>query len=150
MAGRVTLLWFLLLTVGGGTAIGLATAPGPWYDTLQKPAFNPPPWVFGPVWTVLYILIAIAGWRIWRVERDGILTKLWFAQLVVNFAWSPIFFSLHSIGLALPVILVLLVLIASFVVMAWRRDPIAAWLFIPYLAWVAFATLLNASLFALN
>lgn len=140
---------FLLLVVGGGILIGLLTAPGPWYAGLEKPVFNPPPWIFGPVWTVLYVLIAIAGWRAWQ-DPHGSLMKAWIAQLVLNFGWSPAFFGLHQIGLALVIIMLLLAAIVSFILLAWRRDRVCVWLFVPYLAWVAFATLLNAALFLLN
>jgi tryptophan-rich sensory protein len=106
--------------------------------------------VFGPVWTALYILIAIAGWRVWRRDRGGWLMKLWWAQLILNFLWSPIFFTAHQVGLALSVTVMLLVAILAFIVTAWRADRAVAWLFVPYAAWVAFASVLNASIFALN
>lgn len=150
MSNRIALVMFIALVLGGGTVIGLATAPGPWFEALNKPAFNPPNWIFAPVWSTLYVLIAIAGWRVWRLEHAGPLMKIWVAQLVLNFLWSPVFFAMHRIGLALIVIICLLLVIAAFVSMAWNRDRVAAWLFVPYLAWVAFATLLNAALFVLN
>jgi tryptophan-rich sensory protein len=141
---------FLLLVVGGGLAIGLVSQPGPWYEGLAKPAFNPPDWIFAPVWTVLYILIAVAGWRVWQKDRHSVAMRLWWIQLLFNFVWSPTFFVLHSLPLALTVILLLLVSIVAFIVAAARLDRIAAGLFLPYLAWVAFATVLNASLMVLN
>jgi len=141
---------FLALVVGGGLAIGFLTAPGEWYAGLPKPSFNPPNWVFAPVWTVLYILIALAGWRIFERDRKGWPMKIWWAQLVLNFAWSPVFFAAHWIGLALIIILLLLAAIFAFIATAWRQDRPAAWLFVPYAAWVAFASALNASILALN
>jgi benzodiazapine receptor len=150
MNHRLSLILFLVLAVGGGLAIGYLTAPGDWYARLAKPTFNPPGWIFAPVWTVLYVLIAVAGWRVWQRDRGGWSMKLWWTQLVLNFLWSPIFFSAHQIGLALTVILVLLVAILAFIATAWSRDRTAAWLFAPYTAWVAFAVVLNASIFALN
>ena len=150
MTRPVPLLLFLVLAVGGGLAIGFVTAPGDWYAGLAKPSFNPPGWIFAPVWTVLYVLIAVAGWRIWRREPAGRPMRLWWAQLVLNFAWPPVFFSAHRTGLALGVILLLLAGILGFIVTCWRRDPLAGWLFVPYAAWVAFATLLNAAIFRLN
>jgi tryptophan-rich sensory protein len=134
----ITLIGFFILTVGGGLAIGFLTAPGEWYGGLAKPAFNPPNWLFAPVWTVLYGLIAVAGWRIWWV------------QLGLNFLWSPTFFAAHRIGLALVVILLLLAAILAFIIMSWRQDRAAAWLFAPYAAWVAFASVLNAAIWLLN
>jgi translocator protein len=150
MSRRISLILFLVLVVGGGLAIGYLTAPGEWYAQLAKPAFNPPGWIFGPAWTALYILIAIAGWRLWQRDRSGWLMKLWWAQLALNFLWSPVFFSAHQIGLALAVILLLLAVILAFIAATWRQDRLAAWLFMPYAAWVAFASVLNASMFAMN
>ncbi len=141
---------FLILTVGGGLAIGLATMPDEWYRSLQKPSFNPPDWIFGPVWTVIYVLIALAGWRTWERDRAGIAMNAWFVQLVLNFIWSPIFFLQHSISGALAVIIGILAMIVIFTASSWRTDRIAALLFIPYGAWVAFATALNASIYSLN
>ena len=144
------LILFLIIVIGGGLAIGVLTAPGEWYSALAKPAFNPPNWLFAPVWTLLYILIAIAGWRVFERNRDGWPMKLWWAQLVLNFLWSPTFFAAHQIGAALAVILLLLAVILAFIAIAWRQHRVAAWLFLPYAAWVAFASALNASIFALN
>jgi tryptophan-rich sensory protein len=146
--GPLTL--FLLLVVGGGLAIGFLTAPGEWYAGLAKPPFNPPNWVFAPVWTVLYVLIAVAGWRTFERDRSSWPMKLWWAQLVLNFLWSPVFFAAHRIGLALLVILLLLAAILAFLVMSWRQSRVAAWLFAPYAAWVAFAAVLNGSIWLLN
>jgi tryptophan-rich sensory protein len=145
-----SLVGFLVLVLGGGLAIGYVTVPGEWYAGLAKPSFNPPGWIFGPVWTVLYVLIAVAGWRIFERGRTGWPMRLWWAQLVLNFLWSPAFFAAHRIGLALIVILLLLAAIFAFIVTAWRQDRVAAWLFFPYAAWVAFASLLNGSIWMLN
>lgn len=146
----VSLILFLALVLGGGFALGFLTAPGEWYAGIAKPAFNPPAWLFGPVWTVLYILIAIAGWRVWQRDRSGWPMTLWWAQLALNFLWTPVFFAAHQIGLALVVILLMLAAILAFIVTAWRLDRVAAWLFVPYAAWVAFASLLNGSIWMLN
>jgi translocator protein len=146
----IVLIGFLALAVGGGLAIGLLTAPGEWYAGLAKPSFNPPNWLFGPVWTLLYVLIAVAGWRVWQRDRSGTPMMLWWAQLVLNFSWSPVFFSAHQIGLALVIIVLMLGAILGFIVTAWRLDRVAAWLFVPYAAWLAFASVLNGSIWALN
>lgn len=146
----VVLAVFLALVVGGGSLSGFIAAPTGWYAGLTKPSFNPPNWIFGPVWTVLYVLIAIAGWRTWTRRRNGASMAIWWTQLALNFAWPLVFFGLRMPGLALFVILALLAAILSFVVATRRVDILSAMLFLPYLAWVAFATLLNASLFALN
>jgi tryptophan-rich sensory protein len=144
------LILFLLLVVGGGLAVGYVTAPGEWYASLIKPWFNPPSWVFAPVWTVLYVLIAVAGWRTFVRDRTGLRMKLWCGQLALNFIWSPIFFAFHQVGIALLVILLLLTTIVAFMAASWRKDRVAAWLFAPYAAWVAFASVLNASILVLN
>ena len=146
----VPLIGFLVLVVGGGLLLGLLSAPGEWYASLQKPTFNPPAWVFGPVWTILYVLIAIAGWSLWQVARSSPAMRLWWLQLVLNFLWTPVFFTAHRIGIALIVVGALFAVIVAFIATAWRRVRVAALLFIPYAAWVGFATMLNASIWWLN
>jgi tryptophan-rich sensory protein len=144
------LILFLILVVGGGLAIGFLTAPGAWYAGLAKPPFNPPDWLFAPVWTVLYVLIAVAGWRTFERDRSGWPMRLWWAQLVLNFAWSPVFFTAHQIGVALAVILLLLAAILAFIGASWRQVSVAAWLFVPYAAWVGSASVLIGAILALN
>ena len=146
----VTLALFILLVLGGGTAIGLYTLPGEWYAGLAKPAFNPPNWIFGPVWSVLYVMIAVAGWRLWGNHRMSGAMAVWWIALSFNFLWSPVFFGAQVPGAALVVILILLALIITFITLAWQKDRISAWLFAPYAAWVSFATLLNAAIWRLN
>jgi tryptophan-rich sensory protein len=143
------LLVFLAVVIGGGLLIGFTIQPHEWYAALAKPPFNPPNWVFAPVWTLLYVMIAFAGAR--TFERGfGIDLALWVAQLVLNFAWTPVFFGLHQIGAGLVVIIALLGAILVFMATRWNADRLSALLFAPYAAWVAFATLLNASILALN
>ena len=146
----MALIGFLVLTVGGGLVIGFLTAPGEWYAGLAKPAFNPPSWLFAPVWTVLYVLIAITGWRTFEHDRGGWPMPLWWIQLALNFLWSPVFFAAHWNGLALVVIGLLLVAILAFIFTSWRQDRVAAWLFVPYAAWVIFASALNGAIWLLN
>ena len=143
-------LAFLILVLGGGLLIGANNVPGEWYQSLAKPAFNPPNWIFAPVWSLLYVLIAVVGARTWLSRRRSMAMRLWYAQLVLNFAWSPIFFGLQDPAAALIVILGLLVAVVGFIAAAWREDRTAALLFLPYLAWVAFATALNGAIVALN
>lgn len=124
-----------------------------WYAGLQKPSFNPPSWVFAPVWTTLYVLIAVSAWLVWR--RSGWMAgrgalSWWIAQLALNAAWTPVFFGAHRIGLALAVIVALLVAIAGTILKFRRHHGPAAAMLLPYAAWVAFATLLNASIWRLN
>jgi len=145
-----SLILFVALVLGGGLIIGFATAPGAWYAALSKPAFSPPNWIFAPVWSTLYIIIAVAGWRVWKEDRNNAPMKLWWAQLALNFVWSPIFFSSHRIGIALGVIVLLLITIIGFMLMTWRLDKVASLLFAPYAAWVAFASVLNGVIWQLN
>ena len=138
---------FLVVVLGGGLALGATTQPDGWYAALAKPPFNPPNWVFAPVWSLLYVMIAAAGARTYeRVSGFA----LWVAQLALNFAWTPAFFLLHRPALALCLIAALLAVILVFIVTRWTADRVSALLFVPYAAWVAFAALLNASIVVLN
>lgn len=148
----VALIPFLLLTAAAAW-FGAQFEPGAWHAALAKPAWNPPNAVFAPVWTVLYILIAIAGWRVWldRAHPNArIALALWFTQLALNAAWSWLFFGLHRISWALVDIIALATEIAAFIVLTWRSQRMAALLFVPYFAWVAFAAALNAAIWALH
>jgi tryptophan-rich sensory protein len=134
-------------------ALGAFTLPGAWYASLSKPSWNPPAWVFGPVWTALYMMMAVAAWLVWRrggwpAQRRPL--TLYLVQLALNAAWTPIFFGLKNPGLAFAEILLLLMAIV-FTAHAFRRaSPAAALLFMPYLLWVSFATTLNFTLWRLN
>jgi tryptophan-rich sensory protein len=150
MKRYTSLLLFLVSVVSAGLLIGYATLPGEWYAGLAKPPFNPPNWIFGPTWSLLYVLIAIAGWRTWRRSRSDLTMKLCGAQMLLNFLWSPVFFGAQQPGPALIVIVALLAAIVGFIIVSWNHDRVSAWLFVPYAAWVAFATLLNASIWWLN
>lgn len=146
----LTLALFVLLVFGGGTFIGVYNIPGEWYAGLAKPSFNPPNWVFGPVWSVIYVMIGVAGWRIWEKNRMSGAMAAWWIGLSLNFAWSPVFFGMQNPGWALLVILSLLALVLGFIALARPLDKVAAWLFVPYAAWISFASLLNASILWLN
>ena len=141
---------FLILVMGGGILIGTLTAPGAWYAALNKPVFNPPNWIFAPVWTTLYVLIAMTGWRQFEARDHGSLMSLWWAQLFLNFLWSPVFFVLQMPWVALVVIAALWGTIVLFIRGTWSWDHPSAVAFIAYLAWVSFATLLNLSIAVLN
>ena len=151
----LALVLFVGLCLGVG-ALGAAvtdTSLSTWYPTLVKPSFNPPNWVFGPVWTTLYVLMAIAAWRVWRTtDRDtarGPLA-LFVLQLAVNLGWSVAFFGLREIGLAVAVIIALDLLVLATALAFRRIDRLAALLLLPYLAWIAFATVLTIALWRLN
>ncbi|WP_282121331.1 TspO/MBR family protein [Ruegeria atlantica] len=150
MSNLLIRIAFLALMLGGGILIGTLTAPGDWYAQLSKPAFNPPNWVFGPVWTVLYVLIAIAGWRQFEADRSSTAMKLWWAQMGLNFLWSPTFFVLQQPWFAFVVIVGLLIVVVVFIARVRNSDRVSALAFLPYFAWVAFATALNFSIAILN
>jgi len=139
-----------------GAISGLATAKAipTWYQGLVKPSFNPPNWLFGPVWTLLYAMMGLAAWLIWSKgwqRADVRLALIIFGiQLALNFAWSFIFFANQNLGAALIEIIVMWLAIALTVVVFYKIDHRAAYLLLPYLAWVSFATLLNYSLWRLN
>lgn len=140
--------------VGVLGALTTDTGTTSWYQELAKPSFQPPGWVFGPVWTLLYAMMGLAAWRIWERRNDhpGARRALGFfaAQLALNAIWTPVFFGAHEIGLALCILVALgLVLIATMRAFG-RIDRPALWLLAPYLAWVCFATLLNAAIWRLN
>ena len=132
---------------------GARFAPGEWYLELAKPAWTPPGWLFGPVWFVLYVTIGVAAWLVWRRARFGdapVAWIAWGAQLVLNGAWSWIFFGLRAPGPALIEIVVLWLAILATILAFRRLRPVAAALLLPYLAWVGFATALNAAIWRLN
>lgn len=122
-----------------------------WYIHLVKPAYNPPSWVFAPVWTVLYIMIGISGGLLWRERQLSPLTWwCYIVQLVFNFAWSFIFFGAHAIGWALADIIVLWLMILTTLILAYQHKPVVSWMLLPYWLWVSFAAILNSSIYALN
>ena len=148
------LLWLgLCFTVAGIGGAWTGNEVTGWYRTLARPSFTPPEWLFGPVWTLLYALMAVAAWQVWASTASPPRTwglALFLAQLGLNLAWSWIFFRQHAIGAAFAEILVLWVLIGSTTVIFAHTSPLAAWLMVPYWVWVTFATLLNAAFWRLN
>ena len=150
-AGVALCLWIFLSF--SAAAVGALTPPGAWYAALHKPPWNPPGWLFGPVWTALYTLMAVAAWLVWR--RGGWAAQrrplaLYLGQLALNALWTPLFFGLHQPGLAFAEILLLLAAIAATALAFRRVSPAAALLLVPYLAWVSFAAFLNFTLWRLN
>lgn len=144
------LLLFVVGVVGLGWLIGVTNPPGEWYAGLAKPGFVPPNWAFPLAWTILYTLIAVAGWRTFRREPRGKAMLAWAAQMVLNFAWSPVMFTMHQIGAALVILIALFAAIVTYIGLELSRDRLAAALFAPYAAWVAFAGVLNAAIWRLN
>lgn len=149
--GRLA-LW-VLLCLGGGMAIGIFFQPGAWFRELERPGFAPPDWLFAPVWSALYVLMALAMWRVER-HRDAkavsVARKYFLGQLAVNFVWTPIFFGMHAIAVALGAIVTLWFLLGATLFVFHRLDRPAAYLLLPYWAWVTFATALNAVYCYLN
>lgn len=149
----MTLLVFLF-AMAFAAFIGSRFRPGAWHRGLAKPTWNPPNWVFAPVWSALYLAIATAGWLYARSVPGplylDLALALWIAQLVLNAAWSWLFFGRQSPGAALIDIVLLLATIIAFALTAYPVSAIAAWLFVPYAAWVSFATVLNAAIWQRN
>jgi benzodiazapine receptor len=151
--GRAASAGLLVLSLGLVFAVaaigGAASTSGlrDWYDELDRAPWNPPGWVFGPAWTVLYVLMAIAAWLVARTGLDQrtvqVALVVYLTQLALNLAWSLLFFGARAPGWALADIVVLVVLVAVTTVAFWRIDAAAGWLLLPYLAWIVFATSLN-------
>ena len=148
----VSLFLFLITTFSASFIGGITTFKfkEPWYSTLVKPSFNPPDWVFGPVWTILYILMAIAIWNVWIKSKNINLVYLYFIHLFFNTTWSVVFFGFNQIELALINLIVLIL----FIVILFRKykviSKLSAYLMIPYFLWCCFAFLLNLNLMLLN
>jgi translocator protein len=151
------LLGFIVLCFAAAGLGGYWTAPsvsaGGWYDQIAKPSWTPPSWLFGPVWTALYLAMAVAGWLVWR--RGGwaayrAALALFLIQLTLNAIWSGLFFGLHSPGLAMIEILLLWIAILLTALAFFRVSRLAGWLLVPYLLWVSFASVLNFAVWRLN
>jgi len=135
-------------------SIFTVSSVGTWYRVLEKPAFNPPPWVFGPVWTLLYTLMGVAAWLVWRrgLDTPGVRPALglFIVQLVLNAAWSIIFFGLRRPLAAFVEILLLWTAILLTITWFFRVSRVAGWLLVPYIMWVTFAAVLNHAIVRLN
>lgn len=154
-AAFVFAVLIITIQILGGWAT--ASSVSDWYPALQKAAWNPPAWVFGPVWTALYIMICLSGWRIWcRLHEQSSITwharplTVYFLQLAANLAWSLLFFGLRSPLAGLLDMTLLLALIVWCITLFYRIDRIASWLLMPYMLWVCYAYSLNAMIVALN
>ncbi|MGA2621845.1 MAG: TspO/MBR family protein [Thermoguttaceae bacterium] len=149
----IALVAFLAICFAAAGIGSLATTPNiaTWYAGLAKPSWNPPNWIFGPVWTVLYLSMAVAAWFVWW--QGGLwqwALALFAVQLALNAAWSWLFFGFHMPGAAFFEVVALLVAIAATTVAFWPRSMAAGLLMLPYLAWVSFATVLNFTIWRLN
>jgi benzodiazapine receptor len=149
--GGLSALALFVVAVVIAASTGATFHPGSWYEQLAKPAWNPPNGVFAPVWTVLYVAIAVAGWRVWRATGAFVAAlKIWVLQLILNTVWSWLFFGQHRPDFAMLDIALLLAAIVVFILTSRRHDRLASWLFVPYLLWVAFASSLNLAIWRLN
>lgn len=151
----VKLILSLIIPLSVGAVAGMFTSQAvpAWYASLNRPSFSPPNWVFGPVWTSLYILLGISFFLIWKESPSQQRNRaiiVFASQMLLNFAWSFIFFYFNMIGIALLEIILLWVNIAVMIYLFYKLKPLAAYLNIPYLLWVSFATILNAGYYFLN
>lgn len=145
----LSLIVFIVLVVATAST-GILFQPGAWYEGLSKPGWTPPNWLFGPVWSVLYLMIAVAGWLVWRIEGAGLAMLLWVAQLVLNGMWSWLFFGRRRMDLAFLDVVALWLAIAGFILAASPVSGMAALLFVPYLVWVTIAGALNRAVWRMN
>jgi tryptophan-rich sensory protein len=149
------LLAFVLLTVAAGAGAGLLFPPGAWFESLAKPTWNPPSWLFGPVWTTLYVMIGTSAWLVWREpgvsasERRGA-WGLFAVQAVLNLGWTPLFFGLQAPGLAFLDISLLWMVLVWMTVRFGKIRSLAGYLLIPYVLWVSFALVLNGTIWLMN
>lgn len=146
-------IWIVVAFVP--SLMGIWFQPGEWYYQLTQPSWTPPSWVFGPVWTLLYLLMGIAAWRVWLTggfqdRGSRIALVVFLVHLLFNAAWTWLFFGLHMIEAAAVEIVILWGMIAVLMVLFWRRDRVAGWLLVPYLLWVTYATTLNIGYAVLN
>jgi translocator protein len=142
----------IALCLGVGAVAGFATSQSidTWYVTLVKPSWTPPNWLFGPAWTVLYIMMAIAAWLVWKMGDAKHALKIWAGQLALNFSWSFLFFGAQSPGLGLINIIAMWLAIAATIFAFAFKSRLAAFLMVPYLCWVSYATALNIAIYTLN
>lgn len=147
---RYSGLFVFLALVAAAAAFGMIYEPGPFYAALEKPAWTPPDQLFAPVWAVLYVMIALAGWIVWRAQGLGPALWIWLGQLVLNAAWPWLMFGRKQIDMAVFDIAALWLAILAFIFVAWPVRRSAALLVAPYLLWVSFAAALNIALWRLN
>ena len=149
----LTFIFFFIITFSASLIGGLATInyKEPWYSLLSKPIFNPPNWIFAPVWTILYLMMTLAIWLFWHSKNREMNTiYIYFIHIVFNTTWSIVFFGLHQIFLALILLMILIVLIIILILKFKRVNYVSSYLMIPYLLWSCYALFLNLNLYILN
>lgn len=153
--GWLALIGWILLVVGLGATFGSLFAPDAWFSALLKPTWNPPSWIFAPVWTLLYATMAVALWLVRREPANEdrlrkVALVLFAIQFALNLAWTPLFFGLRSPGLAFAEICLLWIVLLSTMLAFGRVRPLAGYLLLPYLLWVSFALVLNGTIWLMN
>ena len=143
----ILLITFIASVIGGFTT---ASFKEPWYSEIILPNFNPPSWVFGPVWSILYIFMSVAAWSTWKKTLDKKILLIYFVHLFFNAIWSIIFFGFHEIGLALIDLIIIIFFIILLVKIYFRENLISFYLIIPYFLWSSYALILNTSIYFLN
>ena len=143
----ITLITFLAPAVGG---YATSAFKEPWYSQLILPSFNPPSWVFAPVWSTLYLMMSLAIWKIWTKTFDIKILKIYLIHIFFNSTWTIVFFGLHKIGLALLNLIIILIFIIILMREYFIKDKISFTLMVPYLSWSVYALLLNSAIFLLN
>ena len=149
----LTFILFLIVTFSASFIGGIVSIyyKDPWYSLLTKPSFNPPDWIFAPVWTTLYLMMTFSIWIFWHSKKKEIQTVyIYFIHLVFNATWSIVFFVFHNMVLALLVLVVLIAFITNLIIRYRRVTMMSSYLMIPYLLWCCFALILNTSLIILN
>ena len=148
----LSLTLILIITFVAPVIGGYATSvyKEPWYSQIILPSFNPPSWVFAPVWSSLYIMMSLAIWKVWINTLDSKLLKIYFIHIVFNSTWTVIFFGFHQIGLALLNLIIILVFIIILMKEYFNKDKISFYLMIPYFLWSSYAFVLNGTIFFLN
>ena len=148
----LSIFLILLITFSASAIGGFTTAffKEPWYSEITLPSFNPPSWVFAPVWTTLYVFMSVATWRIWVKFFDKKILKIYFIHLFFNAIWSIIFFGFHQIGLALINLIIILIFIIILMKIYFNKDQVSYYLMTPYFFWSSYALILNFSIFLLN
>ena len=145
--GLILLVTFAASGIGGFVT---SSSKEPWYSEIILPTFNPPSWVFGPVWSTLYVFMSIAIWKVWNITQDRQILKIYFFHLFFNAIWSVIFFGFHNIGLALADLIIILLFIILLMKSYYKISKTSFYLMVPYLIWTSYAFILNTSIFLLN
>ncbi|MFJ3007059.1 TspO/MBR family protein [Pseudomonas fluorescens] len=145
----MTFLIFLI-ACGAAASTGVIFKPGQWYEGLNKPGFTPPNWAFPVAWTIIYLLLAWAGYRLSLIPGSQTVLALWAAQIALNTLWTPVFFGAHQVAAAMVILLVLWLVVAAMVFMTLRLDLITGLILFPYLAWLSVAAALNFSILRNN